>query len=287
MPVSKSVDRMDCYEKENLQMDMKKKKRIEVRDVVFWIPILVLTMISLMALWQIGSYFQDEWKSRNFSRELQKSVILVDDQNRENDDAVSEPVNESAEEMSEIPKGVDFESLQEISEDVVAWLYAPDTAIDDIVVQAKDNDYYLRRLPDGTRANAGTLFVDCRNSAGFSDWNTIIYGHNMKNGTRFASLLNYSDSKYYEEHPVMYLYIQEHCYKLELIAGYTTDVNDLIYSLPTAESERKEILNHAYQESDFKSGITVQEEDRLVTLSTCSYAYEDARYVVIGRLVEE
>lgn len=168
-------------------------------------------------------------------------------------------------------------------------IYKPVRAVDCCVViaQAKDNDYYLRRLLDGTEASGGTLFMDFRNNKDLSDWNTVIYGHNMKNGTMFATLLDYRRPGYYDKHPVMYLYTLEQRYKIELIAGYTTSVNDLIYSIPATKESRDEILDHARMVSSFISDVTVEDGDRLVTLSTCSYVYDDARYVVIGRIVEE
>ena len=85
----------------------------------------------------------------------------------------------------------------------------------------------------------------------------------------------------------MYLYMPGHRYKLELIAGYTTNINDLIYSIPATKEERYEIIDHACMVSSFISGVAIGEEDKLVTLSTCSYAYDEARYVVIGRIVDE
>lgn len=129
--------------------------------------------------------------------------------------------------------------------------------------------------------------MDCRNNADLSDWNTVIYGHNMKNGTMFASLLNYCKEDYYEKHPVMYLYTPGHRYRLELIAGYTTSVTDPVYSIPATKEDRDEIIDHACRMSSFISDVRVEDDDRLVTLSTCSYAYDNARYVVIGRIVEE
>lgn len=106
------------------------------------------------------------------------------------------PVSETA------PIKVDFERLQEENKDIIAWLYCPDTEINYPVVQSKDNEYYLRRLLDGTWNIAGTLFMDYRNAADCSDLHTIIYGHNMKNNTMFGSLPKYSKQEYYEEHSV-------------------------------------------------------------------------------------
>ena len=103
----------------------------------------------------------------------------------------------------------------------------------------------------------------------------------------FACLPEYQTQKYYETHPVLYLYTPGHRYTLELIAGYTTDTTDPIYSFPVTEQNREAILEHAGRLSTFSFGITLGVEDCLVTLSTGSYASEDARYVMSGRLVEE
>lgn len=195
--------------------------------------------------------------------------------------------DEQESEKARIPIAIDFDNLYEISNDAVAWLYAPNTEINYVVAQAEDNSYYLNHLLNGKSSSGGTLFTDYRNNAGFTDWNTVIYGHNMKNGTMFASLMDYRSPDYYEKHPTMYLYRTNHRYKLELIAGYTTNINDLIYSIPATKEERDEIIDRAYRVSSFISGINIGEEDKLITLSTCSYAYDDARYVVIGRIVEE
>lgn len=254
---------------------------------------LLLIIVMIILIWKIGSYLADADRSRDFFKDLGESVIIMEKpqedetaSKQENTENSTENGTENRAEM-EIPAAIDFDRLYEVSEDAVAWLYAPNGAINYVVAQAEDNDYYLHRLLNGEETNGGTLFADFRNSAGFSDWNTVIYGHNMKNGTMFASLLDYRNPDYYEEHPAMYLYTPGHRYRLELIAGYTTNVSDLIYSVPATKEERDEILEHAYKVSSFVSGIIAGAEDKLVTLSTCSYDYDDARYVVIGRLVEE
>ena len=168
----------------------------------------------------------------------------------------------------------------------MAWLYAPGTGINYVVAQAGDNDYYLHRLLNGAEAKAGTLFMDYQNHSDFSDWNTMIYGHHMKNGTMFASLVKYQDQEYYERHPVMYLYTPGQRMKLEILAGYTTDIEDSVYTIPTTKEGRDELVKHVLQKSNFTSKALVTGEDKLVTLSTCTYEYEDARFVVIGKIAE-
>ena len=251
---------------------------------------------SAVLAWRIADHLLDARRSQNYWDELQDSVVVADTK----EPAVAtdpQPIQdgetpageqpETEEPEVTIPESVDFERLRAISGNAAAWLYSPDTKINYVVAQAEDNAYYLRRLLNGKAASGGSLFADYRCSADFSDWNTVIYGHYMKNGTMFGGLSNYRDQAYYEEHPVMYLYLPGQRYRLELVAGYTTDVYDVAYAVPASKEQRDEILTHAVEKSSFQSDVAVGEDDRLVTLSTCSYAYDNARYIVIGRLVED
>lgn len=250
----------------------------QAETIVALFAIAFLGMEALFLIWKIAAYFIDAGKNQDYAEDLRDSVVVMDGGSQE----------EKAEDDGiEIPAFIDFDSLYKISRNAVAWLYAPDTEIDYVIAQAEDNDYYLHRLLDGTAAKSGTLFADYRCSADFTDWNTIIYGHHMKNGSMFAGLMDYRNPGFYEEHPVMYLYVPGKRYMLELIAGYTTNVEDMIFSVPATKTERDEILDHACKNSSFVSGITAGGGDKLVTLSTCSYVYTNARYVVIGRIVEE
>ena len=269
----------------------KKKKNNDKLEIV--LAFILLIIIGVL-IFKVGGYLIDEISSNFFSKKLQETVLIVntEDTESENSDSVSnaeateEKIAETQKEII-IPEAVDFESLQKISKDAVAWIYDPGVIINYPIAKAADNDFYLRRNLKGEPSNGGTLFMDYRNQGDFSDWNTIIYGHNMKSGTMFASLLKYQKAGYYEEHPVMYMYSPGKRYKMELVVAYITDINDAIYQLPETKEARQEALNHAYKLSSFESGIRPDNNDKLVTLSTCSYAYDDARYVVIGRLVEE
>lgn len=272
------------------------KGKKNLSDKIFIFVQIVLILVMLVLIWKIGSYWVDDIRSRRFSQELQKAVItqetekpvpIMTEQSEESDGTAPQADEPEKQTDMIVPKYVDFDILQASYPDTTAWLLDPGGTINYVVAQAEDNDYYLHRLLDGRTASGGTLFMDYRNSADFSDWNTMIYGHNMKNGTMFASLMKYQEPGYYEEHPNLYLYTPGHRYRMELVAGYITSVTDKVYEIPATKVDRDTILEHAFRSSSFISGITIGEEDKLVTLSTCSYAYDDARYVVIGRLVED
>lgn len=182
---------------------------------------------------------------------------------------------------------IDFVALREASPDIVGWLYCPDTAVSYPLVQGQDNSYYLSHLADGSENRNGCLFMDCENRRDLSDENTLIYGHHMASGKMFASLVFYAVQEYYEAHPVVYLITEEKDYRLELFAGYTAAVDSDAYTLRFASKEDFAAwLVRIKGRSDFSSDVQVGEGDHIVTLSTCAYSFENARYVVHGKLTE-
>ena len=156
-----------------------------------------------------------------------------------------------------------------------------DSCINYPVVQAKNNDYYLYRLTNGEYNTCGSIFMDFRNDYNLTDKNTIIYGHSMKNGTMFAPLLNYRKHDFYDNHRIIYYCTKEKMYRVELFAGLTVDDDSEIYNLVNLDENK---ISNLKNKSDFKSNVIVSNEDKIITLSTCAYEYQNARYVVMGIL---
>ena len=130
------------------------------------------------------------------------------------------------------------------------------------------------------------FLVDCMCEKDFAGQNTVIYGHHMNDGSMFASLSKYRTEGYYEAHPVLYLNTPSQNYKIEVFAGYVTDAESDSYILGFSdEGDYLRFLADMKAQSDFDSPVELSSEDRIVTLSTCSYEYFDARYVVQGKLV--
>lgn len=182
------------------------------------------------------------------------------------------------------PINIDFEKLRHENKDVIAWLYCEGTPINYPIVQTKDNFYYLRKGTDGEYSLAGTLFADYRNKGDFTDNNTIIYGHNMKNDTMFGTLTDYKNQKYFDEHPYMYILTKDAQYKIKLISGVTLSSTASIYRLPLKDNDKEVYISELLKKSTFKAEYSFSHNDRFVTLSTCSYDYDDARYVLLGLL---
>ena len=208
----------------------------------------------------------------------------TDDGNNKGGDAADSEASENTDEESAQDINVDL--AKQLNNDITAWLYCPDTVIDYPICHGDDNSYYLTHLADGTYNRNGCLFVDCKNSRGFSDDNTIIYGHHMASGKMFASLIKYKDQSYYEEHPIMYLTTEEGTYKIELFSGYVTEIGSSAYTMNFGTAkERAEWLKEISNKSDFMANaMTISSKDRIITLSTCAYDFQNARYVVHGKI---
>lgn len=187
--------------------------------------------------------------------------------------------------MTPLPASV-LQTLKMQNEHFTFHLSCPDTAINYPVVQGEDNAYYLGHLFGGEENAAGCLFVDYLCDQDFSSDNTIVYGHSMKNGSMFATLLAYKDETFYKAHPTMQLQTADAVYLIELIAGYSPADDFDAWQIDFANDDAfYAFLDEAQAASTFQSDITVTAQDSLITLSTCSYETADARYVVLGRLV--
>jgi len=179
-----------------------------------------------------------------------------------------------------------FASLSETNPDVCAWIWQDGTCIDYPVVIGEDNEYYLHHLFSGKTNALGCIFVDYRNSGDFSDQNTVIYGHNMKNGSMFHSITDYKDPEVYETRPAMTIYTPEKTYTLELFAGVVESGDEAFFRFNfESDEDFMEYVDELKANSTFTSDIEVEPGDRLVTLCTCSYEFDNARYALVGRLV--
>lgn len=186
------------------------------------------------------------------------------------------------------PIEVDFDALREQCPDIVGWIYCPDTVINYPIVQYDDNAYYLHRLINGSYNSSGTLFLDCLNIPTWGCNNNIVYGHHMNDGTMFAKLVDYSKQEYYDAHPKMYILTPKYNYRLELFTGYVTKLDSDTYAITFKDEEaNQQWLDACKAESKFVplADYDVKVGDTICTLSTCTYDYDDARFVVQGKLV--
>lgn len=186
-----------------------------------------------------------------------------------------------AEEMA----AMDLDALRAKNPDVVGWIRIPDTKINYPLMQGADNDYYLTHTWEGQNNTVGSIFLECQNSRDFADYNTIVYGHNMNNGSMFAQLHRYAEKGFPETHPYVYILTDAGVLRYEVFSAYRAEVDSIAYGLQfTQEGTKAGLVYHALEQSRIDTGIRPEANDRILTLSTCSGAGYSNRWVVHARL---
>lgn len=180
---------------------------------------------------------------------------------------------------------VDFDSLKEINEDVIAWIRFEEPAeINYPVVQGEDNDKYLTKTFEVNTNKLGTIFVDKDNSDDFTDRNTIMYGHNMKNKTMFAQLLKYKDKEFWGENPYFFIYTpdgMEHMYKI-YSAGVVKDTSESYTMSFATDEEFEQYIKDTKEASAYEMDVELDKDSKIISLSTCTNVRDDERFLVQG-----
>ncbi len=153
-----------------------------------------------------------------------------------------------------------------------------------------DNGYYLNHSVDQTESIAGAIFTEDYNSMDFSDPNTIIYGHNMKNGSMFRTLHNYSDRDFFDNNREITIYMPDRILHYTIFAAYLYDSRHLMLSFDFQDKDvfrsyLDGIRNMRDMNAFVDTDIEVTEEDKIITLSTCYKGQADRRYLVQAVLV--
>lgn len=260
---------------------MKKKS-----NILILILLIILLLVFLFAGYKLYSIVHEYRIAQRAYNRLSNQFVSTNTSQPSTDPAHTETPDGVYIDPEISPIQVDFDALLSISQDVVGWLYSPNTVIDYPVAQSEDNDYYLHRLYDGKYNPSGTLFIDFRCAHDFSDRNTILYGHHMNDGSMLASIVEYSKAGYYEQHPYLYLNTPSGNYRVELFSGFVTAAGSTAFTLDLDEDDAFDLYIKKMQGfSDFESDVEVGLDDKLLTLVTCTYEYTDARYVLLGKLV--
>lgn len=177
---------------------------------------------------------------------------------------------------------IDWQALTVSCPDVIGWLWCPETCLDYPIVQGTDNDYYLTHMADQTPDHHGAVFLDYRASPQFADRHTLLYGHNMTDGSMFHALLNWQDAEYLAQHPYLYILTPTAAYEMQIFSAYETLPDSDAYRTVFSGSDFALWQDELCRRSVFPApggGVTAE---RVVTLSTCTDSAH--RFVLHGTL---
>ena len=260
-----------------MKEDKKPKKKKKAGDVLLTVVLIAAICIFCYAAYNLYHIYTEYKKGSDEYNAI--AQMAVTERDPDQDAQEQEPAGPEGPTLK-APMDIDFDSLRSINTDVIGWIYVE--ALDGVsypVVRGTDNDQYLHMTYEKNYNFAGTIFIDYENKADFSDCNTLVYGHNMKNGSMFDSA--YNKSKYF------WIFTPEKNYRYEIISAYTTAVNSDTYTLFKGPGQEfVDYMNKIVSYSDIKTtpgelGV----EDKIVTLSTCT-GNESTRYVVQGKRVD-
>lgn len=261
---------------------MKKKKIITIALISVFAVCAIFT--GMMAYWQ----WDDQQQSKNDFNALAELIVEETPVPEQTPAPEEEPEAEPDERELAYEK---YKALYEQNDDFVGWISIDGTAINYPVMQSIDSpDYYLKHSFEKTYSDYGVPYVDEACAVGLSA-NTVIYGHHMKNGTMFSSLVNYADKTYFEEHPIIRFDTIYGFGEYQVIAAFSFDTNneEFRYNEYTdmTEVEFTEFMENCMARRAYDTGYTAEYEDTLITLSTCEYTHTNGRFVVVAKLITD
>ena len=186
---------------------------------------------------------------------------------------------------------IDFDELQKQNTDIYAWIKIPNTRIDYPILQsAEDDAFYLNHNADKEYTRYGAIYTEMKNKTDFTDPNTVVYGHNMRNGTMFRDLHKFREAEFFSQNKYIYVYTRGHILTYEICAAYRYDnrhiLNSFNFSDPKIFAEYIEFVKNPKSIIVQKREVEMDTNSKILTLSTC-ISNDNYRYLVQGVLVKD
>lgn len=245
-----------------------------MKKIIHKLSIILCAVVFVYSVYQLGTIFIGYQEIENETEDLIEEVVKVEEEKKEE----KKPFDPNS-------ITIDFDKLLKKNKDVVGWMIIPDTNINEVLLLGETNDTYIRSNINGNYSYAGSLFLECTNNGDFKDKNTIIYGHNMKNGSRFHNLRHYINKgkEYMDNHSKIYIYLPDGSYNVyDVFAACVLNELSTLYTNPTSY---KQYIKDVLANAKYKTAVS-EVESPLIMLSTCHSSVDDQRYVVFARLNE-
>lgn len=273
---------------------MNKKKSGDIYKIIC--IILLIILIGIVAVWGYRIIVENRANSKyeeiqntvnSAAKQAETEAVIIETETEEETETETEEVQNAF----DIPeKNLDWASLYAENKDIYAWIYIPGTQVDYPILQsASDDTYYLNHNIDGSYGKPGCIYTEKINSKDFTNYNTVLYGHNMKSGEMFGCLHDYEDKTFFDENPYVYVYTEEKTYVYEIFAAYTATNAHILNTndFSTQEGFADYLDNVVYNKAltgNFRNDTRVTSDNRIITLSTCT-SNSSKRWLVQAVLV--
>lgn len=260
-----------------------------------WIFVLVLSILVCVACAVFLSKYIFDSQNTIERPTLSNDVTTAEESGMT--EATQEPTQRFDETTVKLSKSdyVSFKELLEINPDIYAWIYIPNTSVDYPIAQSspdKSDDFYLYHNVYGEYQFSGTIYSEKANSRDFSDPVTVLYGHNMLNGSMFSTLHNFSDEDFFKNNNSMFVFTKDKVLTYIIYSAYEYDDRHILNSFNfVEESQFKQYLDSTTSPRSYncnvRDNIVPNTDDRILTLSTCTNGSSNTRYLVQGVLIDE
>lgn len=265
-----------------------KMKKKQVYRIISVVSLLVMALAILSIVYMLFLYQKSNREYQALAEEARAAAERMAEQMAEE---AQQSGQAEPEQDDRVPIPVDFEYLLSQNQDIIGWIEVDGTAIDYPVLY-DDTQFrvYLNHNYLHAYSPYGSVFMLGENDPDFTDFNTVIYGHNLIDGSMFATLHNFEDQAFFDEHRTIMVYTPDRVLTYEIFAAYRTDNLNVVLKYPsTTREERQAYIDHIYShevKAIFDRSIEVTPDDRIITLSTC-IANPAYRYLVQGVLVSD
>lgn len=265
----------------NRGVDMKKSVKI-IAAVIAALVIVAAAAAGVILFFGAG---QNEQAAQSVQKQEEADPIEAEEEYQELQGQVVEEKEDPYESV------IDFEALWEINPDVYAWIQIPGTNIDYPILQSvvEADEYYLNTTIDGKTGYPGSIYTEKYNATDFSDPVTVVYGHNMKEGTMFSDLHNYTDRAFFDQNAYIYIYLPDRTLKYQIFAAVAFDDRYLLGNYNFRDpADFQTYLDELRSSIDgnVNNEVQVTQDSTILTLSTCIGEYPDQRWLVNATLVE-
>lgn len=259
-------------------------KRKGKRPAVIALSVLLVVLIAV----GVGGFAYVGWQQGEMDRAAQQQANTPEP-------ATPEQVQPAQPEDSRVQNPINFAELKEQNPEVYAWIYVPGTDVNLPVVQSTtDDNFYLNHNIDGDYAVEGAIYSQSMNAADFSDPVTVLYGHNLVNGSMFSTLHYFENEDFFAQHDTMYIYTLGHILTYKVVSAYQYDDRHILNSFDFSDpSVVRTYFDYVMAPNSLvenvRQGVTLQTTDKIVQLSTCTDTvnHTDTRYLVTGVLTDD
>lgn len=269
-------------------------KKVSKKTV--WVLVLIIALIVCLicAMYLFKYFFYD---TNSPIADMHSTTTPTEQTTTQTEEPTQPPTERFKYTTSTLPENdfVNFEELMNINPDIYAWIYIPNTNVDYPIAQSSDDksdSFYLDHNVYGNYQFSGTIYTEKKNARDFSDPVTVLYGHNMLNGSMFASLHKFNDKAFFDNNNTIFVFTKDKIYTYLIYSAYQYDDRHLLNSFDIEnENSLKEFLDSTLVERPYycnvREDITLNTDDHILTLSTCMNGGGNVRYLVQGVLVNE